>query len=76
MRRRSTVKSTEGEPRFTGRETELRAIAGALEGRRVVVLHGAPGLGKSRLAREYAHQHVEAYPGGVFFIPFDQPPPT
>lgn len=75
-RRRSTVKSTEGEPRFTGREAELCAIDGALERRRVIVVHGAPGLGKSWLAREYAHQHVEAYPGGMFFIPFDQPPPT
>lgn len=76
VRRRSTVKSTEGEPRFTGREAELGAIEGALERQRVVVVHGAHGLGKSRLAREYAHQHVEAYPGGMFFIPFAQPPPT
>jgi tetratricopeptide (TPR) repeat protein len=74
--RRSTVRSTEGEPRFTGREAELGAIRGALQTGRVVVVHGAPGLGKSRLAKEYAHQHVEAYPGGMFFFPFDQPPPT
>lgn len=40
------------------------------------MIHGAPGLGKSRLAREYAHRHAAAYPGGMFFVPFDQPPPT
>jgi tetratricopeptide (TPR) repeat protein len=73
--RRSTVKSTVGEPRFTGRDAELRAIDDRLQAGRVVVLHGAPGLGKSRLAKEYAHRHVEAYPGGMFFVPFDQPPP-
>jgi tetratricopeptide (TPR) repeat protein len=76
MQRRSTVPSTAGEARFTGRTAELEAIAAQLRAERVVVLHGAPGLGKSRLAREYAHQHVEAYPGGMFFIPFDQPPPV
>jgi tetratricopeptide (TPR) repeat protein len=74
--RRSTVRSTDGEPVFTGRADELAVIEGALRDRRVVVLHGAPGLGKSRLAREYAHKHVEAYPGGMFFVPFEHPPPT
>src|SRR5262249_52139258 len=76
MQRRSTVPSTAGEARVTGRTPELEAIAAQLQAERVVVLYGAPGLGKSRLAREYAHQHVEAYPGGTFFIPFDQPPPV
>jgi uncharacterized caspase-like protein len=47
--RRSTVKSTEGEPTFTGRDDELRAIENAFQDRRVAVLYGAPGLGKSRL---------------------------
>jgi len=74
--RRSTVKSTEGEPTFTGRDDELRAIEDVFRDRRVAVLYGAPGLGKTRLAKEYAHEHVEAYPGGMFFVPFDQPPPT
>ena len=70
------MKSTVGEPAFTGREAELGAIEAQLQAHRVVVVHGAPGLGKSRLAKEYAHKHVEAYPGGMFFVPFDQPPPT
>jgi len=50
-------------------------IEDQLEVQPIVVVHGAPGLGKSRLAKEYAHQHAEVYPGGMFFIPFDQPPP-
>jgi tetratricopeptide (TPR) repeat protein len=70
------VRSAEGEPAFTGRDAELRAIEEALQARRAVVLHGAPGLGKTRLAREYAYRHAAAYPGGMFFVPLDQPPPT
>lgn len=72
----STVKTTDGEPMFTGRDVELDAIMEALRDARVVVLHGAPGLGKSRLAREYAHRHTREYPGGMFLVPFEQPPPV
>jgi len=75
-RQRSTVRSTAGEPAFTGREAELDTIAATLRDKRVVVLHGAPGVGKSRLAQEYAHRHADEYPGGRFFIPFEQPPPV
>lgn len=75
-KRRSTVKTTVGEPPFVGRDTDLRAIEDGLHARRVVILHGTPGLGKSRLAREYAHAHATAYPGGMFLVPFDQTPPT
>jgi tetratricopeptide (TPR) repeat protein len=73
--RRSTVQTTAGQPRFTGRDVELRAIDDALAADRLVVVHGAPGLGKSRLASEYAHLHADAYPGGMFWIPFHQSPP-
>lgn len=65
-----------GDPRFTGRDMELGAIKGALRSSRVAVIHGPPGLGKSRLAVEYAHRYADAYPGGTFFVRFDQPPPT
>jgi hypothetical protein len=74
--RRSTVPSTDGEPQFTGRDAELGAIERALRSGRVAVIHGPPGLGKSRLAMEYAHRHADAYLGGTFFVRFDQPPPT
>jgi tetratricopeptide (TPR) repeat protein len=72
----STIPSTRGEPRFIGRDAELTEIQARLEADGVVVISGAPGLGKSRLAREYAHGHAAAYPGGMFFVPFDQPPPV
>ena len=73
---RSTIRSTAGEPAFTGREAELDVIVDKLRDEPVVVLRGPPGLGKSRLALEYAHKRAEAYPGGMFFIPFEQPPPV
>ncbi len=34
----------------------------------VIVLHGAPGVGKSELAREFARRHRDRYPGGTFTI--------
>jgi hypothetical protein len=36
----------------------------------------APGIGKSRLAMEYAQRHRSAYPGGMFLVPFAQLPPA
>lgn len=74
--RYSTVPSTEGEPRFTGREQELGAIGELFNHGQVVVLHGAPGIGKSRLAREYAQKYRQSYPGGRFLVPFAQLPPA
>jgi hypothetical protein len=74
-RRLSTVPSSRGAPRFTGRDAELAMIEAKLGNERVVVLHGAPGLGKTRLAQEYAQRYADRYPGGLFFIPFDHTPP-
>ena len=34
----------------------------------VVLVHGAPGVGKSELAREYGRRHRGRYPGGTFFV--------
>jgi len=72
----STVTIADGDPSFVGRELELRAIEDLLRDRPVVVLHGAPGLGKTRLAMEYARSHRAEYPGGTFFAPLDKPPPA
>ena len=42
--------------RFVGRERELEALSNALKDQRVLVISGGAGVGKSRLAAEYAHQ--------------------
>jgi tetratricopeptide (TPR) repeat protein len=62
---------------FKGREQALEQLHALLQeageatltSRTVnpVYAHGDRGMGKSRLAIEYAHRYREAYPGGVFF---------
>jgi tetratricopeptide (TPR) repeat protein len=64
---------------FIGRAEDRDAIAKHLarpEQTDVLVLHGLPGVGKSRLAVEYALTHQERYPGGTFFVSFELTPPT
>ena len=57
---------------FEGRDVLLHEISSLFAKQQdkeaVVVLHGAPGVGKSELAREFARQSRERYPGGCFFV--------
>lgn len=54
---------------FVGREHELRDIQGLLmSGKRVVVLSGIGGIGKSALAKEYARRNGAEY-DAVLIIP-------
>ena len=54
--------------RFVGREDDLRQLEGLLAaGRRLVTIHGGPGLGKTRLARQLAARLVGSFPGGSWF---------
>lgn len=54
--------------RFVGRNDELEHLAQWLsEGRRLVTVHGGPGLGKTRLVRELTPRVADRYPGGVWF---------
>lgn len=56
--------------RFIGREHELRWLHETLLSARVAVLRGAPGIGKTRLARQYAQSIIDGHappPGGVWF---------
>jgi hypothetical protein len=56
---------------FVGREDLMEQIDSLLEDpgqESVVVLHGAPGVGKSELAREFARLRRQRYPGGTFAI--------
>uniref|UniRef100_A0AAU2K3X5 Winged helix-turn-helix domain-containing protein n=1 Tax=Streptomyces sp. NBC_00049 TaxID=2903617 RepID=A0AAU2K3X5_9ACTN len=66
-------------PGFAGRENDRTAMAARLtaaDGPRLVVVSGAPGIGKSALARQTAHEVQDAFPGGVFTIPLSRPDGT
>ncbi len=53
---------------FVGREAELLSLAQRwLGGARLVTLTGTGGSGKTRLARRYALQNLDAWPGGTYF---------
>ncbi len=69
---------------FVGRDDELVRLHDSLTPQHAVALtpaacrvaaHGGGGIGKTRLAVEYAWRHLEAYPGGVFFGVVDERTP-
>ncbi|UQX04386.1 winged helix-turn-helix domain-containing protein [Streptomyces sp. RerS4] len=63
-------------PGFAGREADLRAMALRLtdaDGPRLVVVSGAPGIGKSALARQSAYAAQGTFPGGVFDVDLARP---
>ncbi|RSN61337.1 hypothetical protein DMH01_19175 [Amycolatopsis sp. WAC 04182] len=66
-------------PGFVGRRPQLRAIHDILCGDTspaVLVITGAPWIGKSSLVAEYARFRRNTYPGGIFWLgPFGQHPP-
>jgi len=56
-------------PGFVARSAELHQLATDLAPEAAqVVIHGMPGVGKTTLARHYAHSHGAAYPGGVWWL--------
>jgi predicted ATPase/DNA-binding SARP family transcriptional activator len=55
--------------RFIGREREIAEVTEFLASTRLLTLIGAGGCGKTRLAIQVAFNRVEAYPGGVWFVP-------
>ena len=62
VRRRLQAAAVRGLTRFVGRDAELQALRQALEKTRaghgqVVAVVGEPGVGKSRLFREFIHSH-------------------
>ena len=57
--------------RFVGREKERQALdVWAASDSRVLVVHGAPGVGKTRLAVEWAHEQAAMFPDGRYAVPF------
>ena len=53
---------------FLGREEELFELAGLLERERLITLTGAPGIGKTRLARELSTNLSKEVAGGVHVV--------
>lgn len=55
---------------FVGRSTEIHDLAQRLDdpGTRMVTLMGPPGVGKTRLAMQFAAEYAFRYPDGVWLI--------
>ncbi len=61
------------DPLFDGRGADLQRLAAALQDGRAVVLTGTDGIGKTRLAVEFAHRYGGHFTGGVFWLSFAVP---
>ncbi len=55
---------------FIGREQEMRRVKEILNGTRLIMLTGAGGTGKTRLALQVAADLIDEFPDGVWFIEF------
>ena len=53
---------------FVGRERELAEVAGLLAKNRLVLLHGAGGIGKTRLSLQVAAEVMDDFPDGVWLV--------
>jgi predicted ATPase/DNA-binding SARP family transcriptional activator len=53
---------------FIGREEELEAVEGLLAGHRLATITGPGGIGKTRLAAEFARRSLPHYPDGVWLV--------
>ena len=53
---------------FVGRERELAEVAGLLAKSRLVLLHGAGGIGKTRLSLQVAAEVMDDFPDGVWLV--------
>ena len=53
---------------FVGREADIHAIRGLVEGARLVSVTGPPGAGKTRVASEVADRLLAVFDEGVWFV--------
>ena len=53
---------------FVGREREIADVKKALGTARLLTLHGAGGIGKTRLSLQVAADVLQKYPDGVWFV--------
>lgn len=53
---------------FVGRNSERTDLRPLLSSSRLVTLTGSGGVGKTRLALESAHDVIDAYPDGIWFV--------
>ena len=53
---------------FVGRERELTELAQLLSKHRLVMLHGAGGIGKTRLSLQVAAEVMDDFPDGVWLV--------
>ncbi|MBV7338257.1 bacterial transcriptional activator domain-containing protein [Chloroflexi bacterium TSY] len=66
-------------PHFVGRDANLRALASALDAGGAAAVSqietaaatGLGGIGKTQLACEFVHRYGQFFPGGVFWMSFD-----
>ncbi|MEV8532429.1 BTAD domain-containing putative transcriptional regulator [Streptomyces sp. NPDC051211] len=73
------VETVQPPPGFAGRADGRAAMAGQLAapaGPRLVVVSGAPGIGKSALALQCAYDARHAFPGGSHVVPLARPDGT
>lgn len=54
---------------FVGRDAELKEINTLFKNNRIVFLNGIGGIGKSELAKRYAHKHKDEY-DSILFAPY------
>jgi predicted ATPase/class 3 adenylate cyclase len=53
---------------FVGRRAELDRLTAAFDTSRVVTIAGPGGIGKTRLALQFAAESAHRFPGGAFFV--------
>ena len=58
-------------PSIVGRDSEIRAVRGLLEGSRLVTVTGPGGTGKTRLAQEVAREVVAEGRSDAVFVPLE-----